>query len=200
MNKTQKGAVIGTAGGAATGAVIGRTAGNAALGAIIGATVGGVTGAVIGNQMDKQAKEIESQLPEARVKRVGEGIVVELNEKILFDFNKSSLTTDARNNLDKIITVLDKYPDTNIEIQGHTDSIGTHKYNQGLSVKRAKSVNKYLKSKDIASSRLTIRGFGEEAPKYSNETDEGRAQNRRVEFLITANEKMKAEARKEAGE
>lgn len=200
MNKTQKGAVIGTAGGAATGAVIGRTAGNTALGAIIGATVGGVTGAVIGNQMDKQAKEIENQLPDAKVKRVGEGIEVELSEKVLFDFNQSSLTDDARSNLDKIITVLHKYPDTNIEIQGHTDSVGSDSYNQGLSVKRAKSVFKYLKSKDIADARLTTRGFGEGAPKYSNETDDGRAQNRRVEFLITANEKMKAEARKQAGE
>ncbi len=97
--------------------------------------------------------------------RVGEGIVVELSEKILFDFNESSLTSDAQGNLDKIITVLHKYPDTNIEIQGHTDSVGSDSYNQGLSVKRAKSVQKYLKSKDIATSRLTTRGFGEEAPK-----------------------------------
>jgi outer membrane protein OmpA-like peptidoglycan-associated protein len=198
MNKTQKGAAIGTAGGAATGAVIGRAAGNTALGAIIGATVGGVTGAVIGNQMDKQAKEIENQLPDAKVKRVGEGIEVELSEKVLFDFNEALLTADARNNLDKIITVLNKYPDTNIEIQGHTDNVGTDTYNQDLSVRRAKSVYKYLKSKDIAGSRLTTRGFGEGAPKYSNETNEGRAQNRRVEFLITANEKMKADAKKEA--
>ena len=198
MNKTQKGAIIGTGGGAAAGAVIGRAAGNTALGAIIGATVGGVTGAVIGNQMDKQAKEIENELPDAKVERVGEGIVVELSEKILFDFDKSFLTTDAQGNLDKIITVLHKYPDTNIEIQGHTDNVGSESYNQDLSVKRAKSVYKYLKSKDIAGSRLTTRGFGEDVPKYSNETEEGRAQNRRVEFLITANEKMKAEAKKAA--
>jgi outer membrane protein OmpA-like peptidoglycan-associated protein len=200
MNKTQKGAIIGTGGGAAAGAVIGRAAGNTALGAIIGATVGGVTGAVIGNQMDKQAKEIEDQLPDAKVKRVGEGIVVELSEKILFDFNESSLTSDAQSNLDKIITVLHKYPDTNIEVQGHTDNVGSESYNQGLSVKRAKSVNRYLKSKDISGARLTTLGFGEEVPKYSNETKDGRAQNRRVEFLITANEKMKAEAKQATAE
>jgi outer membrane protein OmpA-like peptidoglycan-associated protein len=198
MNKTRKGAIIGTGGGAAAGAVIGRTAGNTALGAIIGATVGGVTGAVIGNQMDKQAKEIEDHLPDAKVIRVGEGIEVELSEKILFDFDQSDLTTDAQGNLDKIITVLHKYPDTNIEIQGHTDNVGSNSYNQGLSVKRAKSVYKYLKSKDISASRLKARGFGEEVPKYSNDTDEGRAQNRRVEFLITANEKMKTEAKEAA--
>jgi outer membrane protein OmpA-like peptidoglycan-associated protein len=131
---------------------------------------------------------------------VGEGIEVELSEKILFDFDKSFLTANAQGNLDKIITVLHKYPDTNIEVQGHTDNVGSDNYNQGLSVKRAKAVYKYLKSKDIDASRLTTRGFGEESPKYSNETDEGRAQNRRVEFLITANEKMKAEARKASGE
>lgn len=200
MNKTQKGAIIGTGGGAAAGAVIGRAAGNTALGAIIGATVGGVTGAVIGNQMDKQAKEIEDQLPDAKVIRVGEGIVVELSEKILFDFNEYFLTSDAQANLDKIITVLHKYPDTNIEVQGHTDNVGSDSYNQNLSVKRAKSVNSYLKSKDISGSRLSTLGFGEEAPKYSNETTDGRAQNRRVEFLITANEKMKAEAKQATAE
>ena len=170
------------------------------LGAIIGATVGGVTGAVIGNQMDKQAKEIEDQLPDAKVIRVGEGIVVELSEKILFDFNEYFLTSDAQGNLDKIITVLHKYPDTNIEVQGHTDNVGSDSYNQNLSVKRAKSVNSYLKSKDISGSRLSTLGFGEEAPKYSNETEDGRAQNRRVEFLITANEKMKAEAKQATAE
>ena len=198
MNKSQKGAVIGTAGGAATGAVIGRAAGNTALGAIIGATVGGVAGAVIGRQMDKQAEEIKDELPDAKVERVGEGIVVELSDKVLFDFNKSNLNQTAQNSLDKIIVVLNKYPETNIEIQGHTDSKGSNAYNQTLSVKRATSVSNYLTANNIASSRLSTKGFGEEVPKYTNDTDEGRTQNRRVEFLITANEKMKAEAQKAA--
>src|SRR5512145_2777421 len=121
MNKTQKGAVIGTAGGAAAGAVIGRASGNTALGAIIGATVGGVTGAVIGNQMDKQAEELKKEVPNATVERVGEGIIVELNDKVLFDFGKSDLSVASKQSLDKIIVVVNKYPDTNIEIQGHTD-------------------------------------------------------------------------------
>ena len=198
MNKSQKGAVIGTAGGAATGAVIGRAAGNTALGAIIGATVGGVAGAVIGRQMDKQAEEIKDELPDAKVERVGEGIVVELSDKVLFDFNKSNLNQTAQNSLDKIIVVLNKYPETNIEIQGHTDSKGSNAYNQTLSVKRATSVSNYLTANNITSSRLSTKGFGEEVPKYTNDTDEGRTQNRRVEFLITANEKMKAEAQKAA--
>src|SRR6187549_2046658 len=92
MNKTQKGAVIGTAGGAAAGAVIGKAAGNTALGAIIGAAVGGVTGAVIGRKMDKQASEIKNEVPGATVERVGEGIVVEFKEKILFGFDQSDLS------------------------------------------------------------------------------------------------------------
>ena len=198
MNKTQKGAVIGTAGGAAAGGIIGKAAGNAALGAIIGATVGGVTGAVIGRKMDKQAEEMKNNLPDAKIERVGEGIIVELNAKILFGFNESGLTPEAIASLNKVIEVLKKYPDTNIEIQGHTDSKGTEKYNQKLSVQRATSVSSYLSKNGIVASRLSVKGFGESIPKYDNATADGQAQNRRVEFLITANEKMKAEAAKES--
>jgi len=197
-NKTQKGAVIGTVGGAAAGAVIGRVAGNTALGAIIGATVGGVTGAIIGHKMDKQAEEMKKSMPDAQVERVGEGIVVEFNNKILFGFDQSDLTATSRINLDKLITILGKYPDTNIEVQGHTDSKGTTAYNQALSDRRASSVYSYLSGNGTSSSRLTMKGFGETAPKYDNATEDGQTQNRRVEFLVSANEKMKAEAAKEA--
>lgn len=199
MTKTQKGAAVGTATGAAAGAIVGRAAGNTALGAIIGATVGGVTGAVIGKQMDKQAEELKNEVPDANVERVGEGIIVELSDKVLFEFGKSDLTAASKQSLDKIVVVFNKYPDTNVEIQGHTDSKGSNDYNMTLSVKRATTVVDYLKSKGIAAERLTVKGFGEEVPKYDNETEEGRAQNRRVEFLITANEKMKAEAEQQAG-
>jgi outer membrane protein OmpA-like peptidoglycan-associated protein len=198
-NKTQKGAVIGTAGGAAVGAVIGRASGNTALGAIIGATVGGVAGAVIGRQMDKQAEEMKKNIPDATVERVGEGIIVEFNSKILFAFDKSTLSSEAQVNLNKLINILNKYPDTNIEVQGHTDDVGTANYNMALSRRRASAVSSYLSSNGIASSRLTTKGFGESANKVSNSTEDGQAQNRRVEFLITANEKMKAAAAKEAG-
>jgi outer membrane protein OmpA-like peptidoglycan-associated protein len=196
--KSQKGAVIGAAGGGAVGAVIGKATGNTALGAIIGATVGGVAGAVIGRQMDKQAEEMKKEIPDAQVIRVGEGIVIEFNNKILFGFDQYNLTTDARTNLNKLVTILQKYPDTNIEVQGHTDSKGTTKYNEALSERRASAVSYYLSGKGIAASRLTIHGFGETLPKYTNTTEEGQAQNRRVEFLISANEKMKADAAKEA--
>jgi outer membrane protein OmpA-like peptidoglycan-associated protein len=198
MNKTQKGAVIGTAGGGAVGAIIGKATGNTALGAIIGATVGGVTGAVIGHKMDKQAKEIESKVPGAKVDRVGEGILVEFNEKILFGFDQSYLNASAETNLDKLATILKEYPDTDIEIQGHTDSKGTDSYNMTLSEKRAAAVATYLRGKGIPSNRIRTKGFGETAPIASNDTEAGRAQNRRVDFLITANDKMKEDAKKEA--
>jgi outer membrane protein OmpA-like peptidoglycan-associated protein len=198
MNKSQKGAVIGAAAGGATGAVIGKAAGNTALGAIIGATVGGVTGAVIGRQMDKQAEEIKKEIPDAEVVRVGEGIVIEFKSQVLFGFDQSNLTADARNNLDKLVSILQKYPDTDIEVQGHTDSKGTTRYNEALSERRASAVSYYLAGKGITASRLTIKGFGETMPKYSNDTEQGQTQNRRVEFLISANEKMKADAAKEA--
>ena len=198
MNKTQKGAAVGTATGTAMGAVIGRASGNTALGAIIGAAVGGAAGAVIGNQMDKQAEEIKDKVPEAKVERVGEGIVVELNSQILFGFDQADLSADAKASLDQLVTILNEYPDTNIELQGHTDSKGSVSYNQGLSERRAATVSNHLSGKGINVSRLTIKGLGETAPKYDNETEEGRAQNRRVEFLITANEKMIEEAKQEA--
>jgi outer membrane protein OmpA-like peptidoglycan-associated protein len=197
-NKTQKGAAVGTATGGAMGAVIGKASGNTALGAIIGAAVGGAAGAVIGNSMDKQAEEIKKTVPDAKVERVGEGIVVEFNSNVLFGFDKSLLAMDAKANLDKLVTVLDTYNETNIELQGHTDSKGSIAYNQNLSEERAQTVFGYLDAKGIKSNRMTTKGFGESAPKYDNETTDGRSQNRRVEFLITANEKMKADAKKEA--
>ncbi len=198
MNKTQKGTVIGTAAGGTMGAVIGKSTGNTVLGAIIGAAVGGTAGALIGNKMDKHAEEIKAAVPDAEVIRVGEGIMVEFSSNILFEFGQSNLSNDAQTNLDKFIKVLEAYPDTNIEVQGHTDSRGSEVFNQSLSEQRAGSVTDYLIDRGIHQNRLTIVGFGEMLPKYLNDTDEGREKNRRVEFLITANDKMKEEAKKEA--
>jgi outer membrane protein OmpA-like peptidoglycan-associated protein len=197
-NKTQKGAAVGTVAGGAAGAVIGRASGNTALGAIIGAAVGGASGAVIGRQMDKQAEEIAKTVPDAKVERVGEGIVVEFSSNVLFGFDESNISNDAKISLNKLVTVLNSYPDTDIEVQGHTDSRGSEAYNQNLSEQRATAVSRYLTSAGISTSRLNIKGFGEMLPKYENNTADGRSQNRRVEFMITANEKMKAEAAKNA--
>lgn len=198
MTKTQKGAIIGTSGGAAMGAVIGRASGNTALGTIIGAAVGGTAGVLIGKKMDKQAEEIKNQVPNAKVERVGEGIEVEFESKVLFDFDQSGLKTAAKTSLNDLATILKKYPDTNIEIQGHTDSKGSDAYNEALSQRRANAVMIYLIDRGIPNSRMNPRAMGEKYPKYTNDTEEGRAQNRRVEFLITANEKMKSDAEKEA--
>jgi outer membrane protein OmpA-like peptidoglycan-associated protein len=198
MNRTQKGAAIGAAGGGAMGAVIGRASGNTSLGAIIGATVGGAAGAIIGHEMDKQAKEIENNVPGAKVERVGEGIIIEFENKILFGFDRSDLSDAAKKNLNELTGVLKKYPDTNIEVQGHTDKKGSRSYNQDLSVRRASSVYQYLVSNGVKSSRMNIKGFGEDAPKYENDSPEADALNRRVEFLITANEKMQEEAKQKA--
>lgn len=195
-NKTQKGAAVGTAAGGATGAIIGRASGNTALGAIIGAAVGGASGAVIGRQMDKQAEDIKTQVPDAKVERVGEGIVVEFSSNVLFGFDEADLSAEAKSNLNKLVTVLNTYPETDIEIQGHTDSKGSESYNQKLSKKRANKVSDYLANQGIANNRLSIQGFGETMPKYSNDDNEGRMRNRRVEFLITANETMKVHAEK----
>jgi outer membrane protein OmpA-like peptidoglycan-associated protein len=198
LNKTTKGAIIGTGGGAVIGAVVGRAAGNTALGALIGATVGGVAGVIIGRKMDKQAEEIKKTVPGVNVYRVGEGIIVEFTDKVLFDYNKSDVNAGAKVNMDKLVTVLNNNPDTNIEIQGHTDNTGSDSNNMTLSKRRASAVSNYLTAQGVPSRRISTRGYGESAPNYSNDNEETRSQNRRVEFLITANTKMSEEAKKES--
>jgi outer membrane protein OmpA-like peptidoglycan-associated protein len=199
-NNTQKGAGIGVAAGALIGGILGNNmgrGGNAALGAAIGAAIGGGAGALIGNKMDKQAREISQALPGADVQRVGEGIHLTLNENaVRFDLNKSSLTPQAQANLDKLIPVFKEYGDTNIEIFGYTDSSGKPEYNLTLSEKRAESVKAYLIGKGLVASRFKTSGYGIADPIAPNDTKEGMAQNRRVEFAITANSKMIEEAKK----
>jgi outer membrane protein OmpA-like peptidoglycan-associated protein len=197
MNKSQKGAVIGGTSGGVVGGVIGRSVGNTAMGAIIGATGGGVGGAIIGRQMDKQAEEIAKEMGNAEVIREGEGIVIKFKEQVLFAYDRSDLNANAKASLDKLRTTLLKYPETNITVIGHTDSKGTRKYNQTLSESRANSVATYTSQNGIDNNRLTTIGKGETDPIATNETAEGSASNRRVEFVITANEKMKADAKKE---
>lgn len=202
-NNTQRGVAIGAVGGAVIGGILGNNlgkGGNGALGAVLGGVIGGVAGGVIGNKMDKQAREIETALPGAQVERVGEGIKLVLGENaVRFDTNKSTLTANAKANLDKLVPVFNQYPDTNIQIYGYTDSTGTPEYNLKLSDQRAASVKAYLVSKGLAASRFVTTGMGIADPIATNDTPEGRSQNRRVEFAITANEKMVQDAQKEAG-
>lgn len=196
--RSQKGAVIGAAGGGAVGAVVGKMTGNTAMGAIIGAAAGGVTGAVIGRNMDKQAEAIAKEMKDAEVIREGEGIIIRFNEKVLFAYDRSDLNVTAKANLDKLNAILIKYPETNITVIGHTDNKGSDQYNQTLSETRAGSVTAYAGQNGVNTTRLTALGKGESDPIAVNDTDEGRASNRRVEFVITANDKMKAEAKTEA--
>jgi outer membrane protein OmpA-like peptidoglycan-associated protein len=197
-NKTQRGAAIGAVGGAILGGVLGNNigkGGNGAMGAVLGGVIGGVAGGVIGNKMDKQAREIDTALPGADVVRVGEGIKLVLGENaVRFDFNKSTLTPQAKTNLDKLVTVFTDYPDTNIVIYGYTDNKGSVDYNLKLSQERANAVKSYLVKKGLVSTRLTTTGMGIADPIETNDTDAGRSKNRRVEFAITANEKMIKEA------
>ena len=198
-NNTQRGAGIGAVAGGVLGAVLGNNlgkGGNGALGAVLGGVVGGVAGGVIGNKMDKQAREIQTALPGAQVERVGEGIKLVLGENaVRFDTSKSTLTATAKANLDKLVPVFQSYADTDIVIYGYTDSSGKVEFNQTLSEQRAASVKAYLSSKGLNTSRFTTTGLGIADPIASNETAEGKSQNRRVEFAITANAKMVEDAK-----
>ncbi len=195
-NKTQKGAVVGGAGGALIGGLIG----GGIKGVLLGAVIGGAAGAIIGNQMDKQAQRIEEELPGANVERVGEGIQVTFDENsgVNFAFNSAELTTESQNNLSKIAEVFHEFPDTDLRIEGHTDSTGPDDYNMKLSERRANSVFDYLKSKGIASSRMSVVAYGETAPRFDNSTKDGQAKNRRVEIGISANEEMIEDAKAKA--
>lgn len=193
-SKTTKGTAIGTGSGAVVGGVIGKQLGNTALGAILGAAIGGAAGSYIGNRMDKQAEELQKELAAAEVNRVGEGIQVTLKSGLLFDTNKSTLQPTAKTELQEFAGSLNKYPDTNLLIEGHADSQGEEAYNQTLSEQRASTVANYLIQQSVDPTRITTKGYGETQPKMSNDTADGRAANRRVEIVIVANDKLKQEA------
>ena len=199
MNKAQKGVLIGAGAGGAVGAVVGKAAGNTAIGAIVGAAVGGVAGGLIGRKMDKQAEEI-AQIPGAEVKRVGEGINVTFASGVLFGFDKSDLTAQAQTNIKELATILNKYPDTYVRVEGHTDTTGTYQYNMGLSERRAVAVGNFLKAQGVAANRVQTYWYGATQPVAPNNSDANKAKNRRVEFSIFANDKMKTEAKKESGQ
>lgn len=193
--RTMVGGAIGAGAGGAIGGAIGKKAGNTAAGAIIGAAIGGTAGAAIGNYMDRQAAEIRRDIKGARVERVGEGIKITFNSGILFDVGSDALKSVARNNIDQLATVLNKYKDTEILIEGHTDSTGSESMNMRLSNKRASSVSRQLKSQGVVGRRITTNGYGENQPVADNGSSAGRRANRRVEVAIFANDKLKRAAR-----
>ena len=209
MSKQDKGVAVGAASGAVIGGIIGNSVGgksSTALGAIIGAAVGGAAGGIIGNKMDRQAEKIKTEIPGAKVERIGEGIKVTFDEAnpdgskmgVYFATNKFDITPNSKLALDKLIKIFNEYAETNLLIEGHTDDVGTDAYNLGLSQRRAEAVSNYLRNSGIAQPRLITKWYGEAQPVADNTTAANKALNRRVEFIITANEKMKEEAKVEA--
>jgi len=188
-SKAVQGGAIGVAAGGVLGGVIGKAAGNTTLGAIIGAAVGGTAGALIGHHMDKQAEEMQKDIDNAKVERVGEGIKITFDSGILFATNSSKLEAQAKVNIDKLAKILNKYPDTNIFVAGL-------EMNMKLSEQRAKSVVDYATSLGVSTSRFSMQGLGPNEPVATNDTPEGRQANRRVEVAVFANEKLKEAAEK----
>ncbi|HUF25660.1 MAG TPA: OmpA family protein [Gemmatimonadaceae bacterium] len=200
MTRTERGAVIGAGAGAVVGGVIGKQTGSTTRGVIIGAAVGGVAGGVIGAQMDRQARELEQNVPGATVTRIGEGIAVTFESGLLFEFDSDRVRSEAGTNLRNLAASLDQYPDTDLLIVGHTDSVGTDTYNLDLSERRARAAANHLAAEGVARARLRTMGRGEYEPIAPNVSDDGRRQNRRVEIAIYASEAYRQEVARRYGE
>lgn len=198
-SRAVKGGAIGAGAGGGLGAVIGNQVGGkdgTAVGAIIGAVVGGTAGALIGRHMDKQAEELRNDLEGASVERVGEGIKITFDSGLLFAVDKSDLNATSQSNLGELAATLNKYDDTDVLVEGHTDADGAEDHNQTLSEARARSVQRFLVNAGVRPGRLTTMGYGEMQPVADNETVNGKASNRRVEIAIYANDRMKKAAEK----
>ena len=193
LSKTEKGAAAGAGAGAVVGGVIGKVAGSTAKGAIAGAIVGGAAGAIIGRQMDKQAAELDRDLENADVQRIGEGIVVTFDSGVLFDFDSATLRSASRENLRDLAESLNGYDNTEVLAVGHTDDVGANDYNLDLSQRRARAATAYLMDLGLRPSRVKAVGKGETEPIATNETEAGRQQNRRVEIAIYADEDYRDE-------
>ncbi len=187
MSNTAKGAGLGAAVGAGAGALFG---GNDFKNAGLGALAGGVVGAAVGAYMDNQEQEMQQSLQGTgiQVERTAENTLnLTMPSSITFGFDSSVLTPQAQTASDSVAKVLNQYPDTTINITGHTDDTGSDSYNQKLSEERALSVSNYLSRHNVSHARLTTQGLGERMPKFPNTDEANRAQNRRVELAIVAN-------------
>ncbi|MCK4511951.1 OmpA family protein [bacterium] len=198
MSRSDMGLLIGAGTGAVVGGAIGDASGNTAIGAILGAVIGGAAGAAIGNYMDDQAAEIEADIEGATVERIGEGIKITFDSGLLFDVDKSDLRPTSQENVTELARILNKYDDTDILIEGHTDSDGSDEYNMTLSERRARSVAVSLVQNGVNASRTTVTWYGEAQPVATNDTVDGKQANRRVEVAIMANDDLKAAAERGA--
>lgn len=184
-SRTAKGAGIGAAAGAAVGAIIGHQSDHRTEGAVIGGVVGGTVGAIIGRRLDNQAKELEQVQGVENVNVDQEQQKIEATLKINFDVDKDVIKPTEATKLDELAGVFSNYPENIVVLEGHTDSDGSEAYNQTLSEKRAKSVENYLRGKNINIASLSSTGYGETRPVASNDTKEGKAMNRRVDIKIS---------------
>ena len=193
--KAGKGAAIGGIGGGALGAGIGAAIGGkrgAAIGAAVGAATGATTGAVIGHYMDKKEKRLKEKVKSAKIERMGDELVVKFDAGLLFDTGADALAVASKQGLTDFAEVLQEFPDTELVIEGHTDSVGKESYNEMLSKQRAQSVVSFLGQQGVIATRMMSIGHGENRPVADNSTVTGKQLNRRVEVKITANEELKA--------
>jgi outer membrane protein OmpA-like peptidoglycan-associated protein len=191
QTNTQKGATYGAAGGAVAGAILGQIIGHnteaTLIGTAVGAAVGGAGGAAVGNMMDKQEAEMRQALADseaAAISREGNLLEISLKGDVTFDTDSAIVRPGLYSEIDRIANILIKYPNTVIQVEGHTDSTGTESYNMELSARRAEAVKNILVSKGVEPSRILTLAFGESKPIASNDYDYGRAQNRRVEIKV----------------
>lgn len=186
-SQTATGAGIGAAVGAAAGALSGDGSTSRRDRALVGAAVGAAAGAGIGAYMDRQEEALRQSTRGTgiEVDRRGDDIVLNMPSSVTFGFDSSELTMSARNALNDVASILNQYTDTRVNIAGHTDSTGNADYNQRLSERRAESVGNYLAQSGVSRNRLYMTGYGQTQPVASNATEEGRAQNRRVEITLS---------------
>ncbi len=186
LSKTGWGSILGAAGGAAIGAATGDDSKERQKNALIGAGIGALAGGAVGNYMDRQEAKIRQQLQGTGVSvtRVGNDLILNMPGNITFATNSSDINSGFYNVLNSVVLVLKEYEKTMIEISGHTDSVGEDAYNLSLSQRRAASVGQYLITSGIMNQRVMTQGFGESRPIASNDTEQGRQQNRRVELRI----------------
>jgi outer membrane protein OmpA-like peptidoglycan-associated protein len=185
-NRTRNAALIGAAIGAAAGLISGDSAVERRQQALVGAGVGALAGGAIGAYQDRQEARLRRELAGTGVdvSRQGNNITLNMPGAITFAFDSSNLQPQFYPVLDDVASTLAEYNQTVVEVAGHTDSVGTDAYNQTLSMQRARSVANYLMGKGLMRDRFIVTGAGETRPIASNDSEEGRAQNRRVEITL----------------